>query len=540
MTTAMFKTGMNRSLLNRDFFQVILDRAYGPNKARPKAWSEQELDSSASILSNISSGDQDQDDEIDDFDVDRSSDAPSSFSAQSTAAEAKHSCPRGDMTGHFLYKIEYSSITSDSSTHSSNTLLPDCHSNFYPSINHLPSPQSPLPTSTGSRLGSGLQPGLKPLFSPAAREARAAGELWTVIKSKPIDTALIELTNIMAQLQGGEVAEEYDLVKDLTGFRNSHIREIELAELTWKVGGPMARISTKVYNVLRNDSQQLYALCLEYLDPSHGNITHMNSTEQALAVWSPEHIHLVLRDLASFHAQFLGQENRLMNMSFLENPSRAMMKVLRPAYEAMVKANHRNAPDLFSEFLSQNMLDYLGRSNEYWGILEKSPRTLVHGDFNTRNICLRREPSTGAQALCAYDWELACCHVPQRDVVEFLSFVLPPGSNDWSHYIEYHRLALEASYEIQQRLCQRERDVNAPSAPIVSSPIRIPSSKEYLEVAKIALLDFASLRISMYGISNSFKQVNWLPRIVQSLEEQIKRFGPPRRHQSRILRESKL
>lgn len=339
----MFKTGMNRSLLTSDFFQAILDRAYGPNVSQAQSWSEEELDSSTSILSSISSGADDDDD--DDFN-DEEDNAPSAV----TKSEEAEPCPMNDMTGHFLYKIQYKNLQT------SNTIP-----------HHILTSHSNAAHFSIGNTRSSLQQ-THPL----------EGELWVVIKSKPIDTALIELTNIMAQLQGGEFAEEYDLVKDLTGFRNSHIREIELAELAWQSGGAMARISTKVYNVLRNDYQQLYALCLEYLDPSQGTVTHMNSTDVALKTWSPTDIHLVLRDLASLHAQFLGQESKLLGMTFLENPTRSMMKVLRPAYEAMVRTNHKNEPELFSEALTQSMLDYLAHSDKYWAKIESHPRTLVN------------------------------------------------------------------------------------------------------------------------------------------------------------------
>ncbi|KAF9913340.1 hypothetical protein EC991_000102 [Linnemannia zychae] len=505
MTTAMFKTGMNRSLLNHDFFQAILDRAYGPKRALTKSWKEEELDSSASILSNISSGDDDEDEDDDSFSDemhDPSLASSPSTSTSSTSNSEEQPCPMNDMTGHFLYRIEF-----EARTHSS---IPSSMS----------SSQGSLSISATSRVQDGTS---------STSTDSSNGHLYVVIKSKPIDTALIELTNIMAQLQGGDFAEEYDLVKDQTGFRNSHIREIELAELSWQVGGAMENISTKVYNVLRNDSQQLYALCLEYLDPALGNITHMNSTDIALSTWSSNDIHLVLRDLASFHAQFLGQEDRLLGMTFLETPTRSLIKLLRPAYEAMIKTNRKNEPTLFSQFLTDSTLDFLKHSDEYWAKVEKSPRTLIHGDFNTRNICLRLDPSTGSQKLCAYDWELACCHLPQRDVVEFLSFVLPPGSNEWAHYIEYHRLALKVAYESTQ--------VTSRSLP---PKVVFPSPREYMEVAKIALMDFASLRIAMYGVSNSFKQVDWLPRILDTVEQQLKRMGPIRASTDRVFHESKL
>lgn len=356
MTTAMFKTGMNRSLLNKDFFQTILDRAYGSNTTLTKSWSEEELDSSSSILSNISSGADDEDDD-DDFSFEENTHNGGTLSTASTSnSNSGHSeepCPMNDMTGHFLYRIEFEARTHPSIIFSS------------------PLSQKPLSISTTSRIEGHYH------ASSTSHNNSNDGQLYVVIKSKPIDTALIELTNIMAQLQGGDLAEEYDLVKDQTGFRNSHIREIELAELSWHVGGAMENISTKVYNVLRNDSQQLYALCLEYLDPSLGNITHMNSTDAALSTWSSNDIHLVLRDLAAFHAQFLCQEDRILGMTFLETPTRSLMKLLRPAYEAMVKTNQKNEPGLFSQFLTDSMLDFLKHSDEYWAKVEKSPRTLV-------------------------------------------------------------------------------------------------------------------------------------------------------------------
>src|SRR3712207_1786682 len=41
----------------------------------------------------------------------------------------------------------------------------------------------------------------------------------------------------------------------------------------------------------------------------------------------------------------------------------------------------------------------------WWEPLERLPRTLIHNDFNPRNIALRREGQE--LRLCAYDWELA-------------------------------------------------------------------------------------------------------------------------------------
>src|SRR6185503_19304130 len=57
--------------------------------------------------------------------------------------------------------------------------------------------------------------------------------------------------------------------------------------------------------------------------------------------------------------------------------------------------------------------------------LDAAPHTLVHNDFNPRNVCLRR--AAGAWRLCVFDWELAAIGTPMRDLAEFLCFVSPAG-----------------------------------------------------------------------------------------------------------------
>ena len=61
-----------------------------------------------------------------------------------------------------------------------------------------------------------------------------------------------------------------------------------------------------------------------------------------------------------------------------------------------------------------------GSVGEWWKEIEKMPRTLVHNDFNPRNIAFRR--TAEGPVLCAYDWELATLHLPQHDLAELLGF----------------------------------------------------------------------------------------------------------------------
>ncbi len=77
--------------------------------------------------------------------------------------------------------------------------------------------------------------------------------------------------------------------------------------------------------------------------------------------------------------------------------------------------------------------------------METGPHTLIHNDFNPRNVCLRHDTRDGGLKLIAYDWELATVGVPQRDLAELLCFVLPTDVSREciDRWTERHRLLLE-------------------------------------------------------------------------------------------------
>src|SRR6185295_13238529 len=87
--------------------------------------------------------------------------------------------------------------------------------------------------------------------------------------------------------------------------------------------------------------------------------------------------------------------------------------------------------------------DVLDRLPEWSTLGSSIPRTLIHHDFNPRNLVLRAGCDRSLR-LCAFDWELATVGMPQRDLAELLCFTLPEGVtragvDDW---VERHRRAL--------------------------------------------------------------------------------------------------
>jgi aminoglycoside/choline kinase family phosphotransferase len=132
---------------------------------------------------------------------------------------------------------------------------------------------------------------------------------------------------------------------------------------------------------------------------------------------------------------------------------------------------------------------------EWWPRLERLPRTLVHDDFNPRNIALRLDES-GEHQLKAFDWELATLHVPQYDLAELLAHTLEPdvSADEVSHYLELHRRALS----------------EAAGRPLDPEPWR--------EGFALALRDFTVNRLAFTFVAHVFREHPFLERVFRTTQ----------------------
>jgi aminoglycoside phosphotransferase (APT) family kinase protein len=120
------------------------------------------------------------------------------------------------------------------------------------------------------------------------------------------------------------------------------------------------------------------------------------------------------------------------------------------------------------------------------------PKTLIHNDFNPRNIAFRR--SSQEPVLCAYDWELATLHLPQHDLAELLVFTLTDKASqeEVKEYADYHRQMLEQA-----------------------SGTRI-GKEQWLEGYELCLLELMVNRIAMYLMAHSFRHYKFMERVVKT------------------------
>lgn len=213
-------------------------------------------------------------------------------------------------------------------------------------------------------------------------------------------------------------------------------------------------------------------------------------TVQRPDLWGESEIDAALAGLAEIHAFGLGRgDDDLRRFHVAPTPPGAALTELRRATVA-------HARPWLEQWLGPASGDHATALAEADGErrarLAKLPRTLIHNDFNPRNLALRATAS--GFRLCAYDWELATLGVPQRDLVEFLCFVLP-ADMAWpevEYWVERHRVRL----------------ATAAGATL--------ETDAWLRGFQLALDDFLVDRLAMYTIVHRFRAQSFLERVVRS------------------------
>ena len=259
----------------------------------------------------------------------------------------------------------------------------------------------------------GSRPGLRRARLTTESHDGRTSVIDLVLKSKPSDTDAIEVGEQVARLCGHELGDAYATWRDHIGLTRGHLRELAIYEtddprLRLHVPAPLA--------VSRDDDRGEWILALE----------HVNDAEVANAshrAWMPNEIDTALRGLAVLHSVWRDRWDELVSPEWLApRRSSAQMAAMISLWSALAA----NARPAFLSWAGPALVkaheSLLCGIDRWWRPLDNNLQTLIHNDFNPRNIMLRGQPLQ----LCAYDWELATIGAPQRDLAEFLCFTLAP------------------------------------------------------------------------------------------------------------------
>ena len=320
--------------------------------------------------------------------------------------------------------------------------------------------------------------------------------LDVVVKVKPLDKEVILMANSMASMCTSRLREAHDRWKCSTGAADCHIRELAIYNQT---DPRLHRHIPTIYQTYQNPDRETYLIVMEHLQ----DMTLMDTADD-VSGWESTHIDAALEGIAKIHGIWYGRTEELESEPWIGSvPTTASMVEMSDLWEQL----GIHAAEEFPEWIVGHDLELhrrlVNRIDKWWSEIDLMPKTLIHNDFNPRNICLRKstdaEDSFGYR-LCAYDWELATVHIPQHDLAELLSFVLPPDvpKEVVDHHVEVHRRALEKATGQSIDPVQWQHGFN------------------------LSLCDLAVNRFMLYVMAHTFRHYPFMERVTKTLRHLIR------------------
>ncbi len=260
------------------------------------------------------------------------------------------------------------------------------------------------------------------------------GALPVVVKVKPSDAEIIDVATSVAHQCAPALGQAFACFPRLLGFTGAHLRELEIYQ---QKDPRFLRHTPACLAADRDDTASRWLLVLEDLQP-----LELLDTADTREGWGREQIEAAVKGIARIHAIGYGRGDwgglplpRPITREEMTRAEALWRELEHHSRESFAQACGKSLPGLH-----RRLVETLG---DWWEPLERLPRTLIHNDFNPRNLALRRERET--LRLCAYDWELATLGIPQHDLAELLCFTLGEGTRleELQHYLELHRATME-------------------------------------------------------------------------------------------------
>jgi hydroxymethylglutaryl-CoA reductase (NADPH) len=270
------------------------------------------------------------------------------------------------------------------------------------------------------------------------RRVRATDAIETLdvlVKIKPADTVLISAGTSMALQCDPTLGHLYPKYSPMRELGRSHLREVALYQAP-RPG--LARYMPRVHGVQIDTERGLWISVLEYLGDAEF-LSDMSATDQ----WTLAHFEAAVDALADIHAEYFNQDTALLAEPWIaQNAAGSEVLAMGEWWQALADYAQRNYVGAALSGLAEIHRTLVRSIDDWWPQLCAMPRTLIHNDFNPRNLGFRR--GIDSPTVCAFDWELATLGVPQHDLAELLVFALPPNADArWvDHLVERHHARL--------------------------------------------------------------------------------------------------
>ena len=247
-----------------------------------------------------------------------------------------------------------------------------------------------------------------------------------LLKSKATGEEVIKGLHLIAASIDPELSNLIYECENFLEYKNCHLKELEVYEFLHSSG---LQCFPAYFGKCVNESRGIHILIVEYIEASEMQL--MNS-ENSPELWDEAAIKNGISTANEFHNQFrevLNSGDSLPNsrQNFCPwNSNELYNKIIYLLIQEEVDSARRES--LFQLIDATLVLEKMAEEISI-------TKTIVHNDFNSRNIALRPNGD-----VLVYDWELAILGIPHRDVVELLSFTLNESFSEdelWM-YLEYH------------------------------------------------------------------------------------------------------
>ena len=276
------------------------------------------------------------------------------------------------------------------------------------------------------------------------------------------------------------------------------------------------KIMPRIFNVSMNQTKQSSFFVMEFFEPEL--FTHVDCIEGGAGFnkyqWTDTDMKTVLTSLAHFHAHSLNDTSAL--PAQLKNCLRDGIDVLARLGK-YIRVSSRNLnkrePSIWSalsvhlsERIAKNLPEMVEEFRQY-------PQCFVHNDASPRNLCIRSAKDGEESWACLYDWEISCIHVPQRDIAEFLTFVVEEGADDdiITSYAEFYCKSLKREL-IQLKCYDKLID-------------KITNQEIFMRIFDFCMMEMLVAKIAAYGTAMGAFGVSFpfIPRLVKGSTNYVDR-----------------
>ena len=277
-------------------------------------------------------------------------------------------------------------------------------------------------------------------------------------------------------LSGEGLATAWDRWGADTGFADAHRRELAVYR---RPEPALTDLLPRCHGLIEDDEREAHVVLMERLRDEGGP-------------WDGDRIEDALRAGARVHGHWLGRDQDLLAEGWLHHvPEPAHLAKAHELWGELVRHAAAESPEVLDPRRRDILLGIVEDAGYWTQDLHAQPRTLVHNDFNPRNLAVRDG------RVVAYDWELATIDVPQRDLVELLAFTVGPRVT---------------RAEVDRLLSAHARAV----AGVSPRAAELVAGCDWRHGYRLALRTFLMTRLALYAAGHAQREFAFLPRVTRT------------------------